>query len=41
MTRPSKSSIVLERMGSPERERTPELFARWLVELAITCELKQ
>ena len=28
---------TVDRMGRPERERTPEAFATWLVELARTC----
>jgi hypothetical protein len=28
---------TVERMGRPERERTPEAFATWLVELARAC----
>lgn len=32
------TSTVVERMGRPERERTPLAFAEWLVELARACQ---
>lgn len=31
------TTTVVERMGRAERERTPEAFAAWLVELARAC----
>jgi len=33
----SATVTTVERMGRPERERTPEAFATWLVELAKAC----
>lgn len=35
-----ESSTVIERMGRAERERTPPAFAKWLVELAMKCEVQ-
>ena len=34
---PVHATSTVERMGRPERERTPILFAAWLVELAKAC----
>lgn len=34
------SSVTVERMGRPERERTPVALASWLVELAMLCEVE-
>lgn len=31
------SGTTVERMGRPERERTPQAFAAWLVDLARAC----
>lgn len=35
------TTTTVERMGRAERERTPEKFAAWLVELASKCEVLQ